>query len=339
MNIEIKKNTEIKIFNYKGWTNSIKISNNKAELIITTDVGPRIIKYSLLGKDNEFCEIDSEVGSLDKNEFTMYGGHRLWHAPQIEPRNSQPDNEKLDYSINKNSVTVIQKLEKKTGLQKEMEIFLLENSTKVKIVHKIYNKNLWDIEFAVWSLSMMEKGGFEIIPINKEDTACLPNRTITYWPWTKQNDTRIFYGSNSIFVRQDANRGIEFEDTLKIGTNNKEGWVAYVNKGHVFIKTFKYKENEIYPDNGSTYETFTNNFMLELETLSPLKKIKPNSYIEHIEEWEIFDNVDDFILEKGIEEDYIQYNIQLNKKTISAIKLKLGGVHEFKRTLKKNIKP
>lgn len=66
MNIEIKKNTEIKIFNYKGWTNSIKISNNKAELIITTDVGPRIIKYSLLGKDNEFCEIDSKVGSLDK---------------------------------------------------------------------------------------------------------------------------------------------------------------------------------------------------------------------------------------------------------------------------------
>lgn len=79
--------------------------------------------------------------------------------------------------------------------------------------------------------------------------------------------------------------------------------------------------------------------MLELETLSPLKKIKPNSYIEHIEEWEIFDNIDDFILEKGIEEDYIQYNIQLNMKTISAIKLKLGGVHEFKRTIKKNIKP
>lgn len=319
MNIEIKTETkietktEIKILNYKGWINSIKISNNKAELIVTTDIGPRIIKYSLLGKNNEFCEINSEVGALDKEDFTMYGGHRLWHSPQIEPRNSQPDNDKVDYSINKNSVTVLQKVEKKTGLQKEMEIFLLDNSSKVKIIHKIHNKNLWDIEFAAWSLSMMEKGGFEIIPINKEDTACLPNRIITYWPWTKQNDTRIFYGKNNIFVKQDVNRGIEFQDTLKIGTNNKEGWVAYINRGHVFIKTFKYEENEIYPDSGSSYETFTNNFMLELETLSPLKKIKPNSYIEHIEEWDILENIGDFILENGIEEDYIEYNIHLNK--------------------------
>ncbi len=309
--MEIK--TEIKILDYKGWKNSIKISNDKAELIITTDIGPRIIKYALIGKNNEFCEIDSEVGSMDKRNFTMYGGHRLWHSPQIEPRNSQPDNEKLDYSINKNSVTVFQKVEEKTGLQKDIEVFLLNNSSKVKVIHRIYNKNLWDIEFAVWSLSMMEKGGFEIIPINKDDTACLPNRTITYWPWTKQNDSRIFYGENSIFIKQDVNRGIEFEDTLKIGTNNKEGWVAYLNRGHVFVKTFNYEENEIYPDNGSSYETFTNNFMLELETLSPLKKIKPNSYIEHIEEWDIFENIHDFILEKGINGDFAQYNLQLTK--------------------------
>lgn len=302
------------VLNYKGWKNSIKISNNKSELIITTDIGPRIIKYALLGKHNEFCEIESEIGSLGKEEFTMYGGHRLWHSPQIEPRNSQPDNEEINYSFNSDNVVVLQKTEEKTGLQKEMQIFLLDNSTKVKIIHRIYNKNLWDIEFAAWSLSMMEKGGIEIIPTNKNDTACLPNRIITYWPWTKQNDSRIFYGKNSIFLKQDVNRGLKFEDTLKFGTNNQEGWVAYINKGHIFIKKFIYKENETYPDNGSSYETFTNNFMLELETLSPLKKIKPNSYIEHIEEWEIRDDLKAFITENNLEEDYSEYNSLLNKK-------------------------
>jgi hypothetical protein len=31
--------------------------------------------------------------------------------------------------------------------------------------------------------------------------------------------------------------------------------------------------------------------MMEMETLSPLIVLEPNSYVEHIEKWELFDNV------------------------------------------------
>jgi len=40
-----------------------------------------------------------------------------------------------------------------------------------------------------------------------------------------------------------------------------------------------------YPDRGCNLEIFTNSEMLELETLSPLKQLKRDETLEHIETW------------------------------------------------------
>lgn len=40
-----------------------------------------------------------------------------------------------------------------------------------------------------------------------------------------------------------------------------------------------------------SYESYTNDVFLEMESLSPLIEVKPGDNIEHIEKWELYDNV------------------------------------------------
>ncbi len=42
---------------------------------------------------------------------------------------------------------------------------------------------------------------------------------------------------------------------------------------------------------GSNFETFTNESMLEVETLGPLTRVEPGECVEHIETWQLFGDV------------------------------------------------
>ncbi|MGL4393223.1 MAG: hypothetical protein ACRCSK_07320 [Fusobacteriaceae bacterium] len=298
---------KVEFLNYMGWKNTMKISNGVYEVFLTTDVGPRVIKFSLVGEKNVFYEDLEKIGNIGGSDFNFFGGHRLWTSPQIEPRNSQPDNDVIDYEMKEESVILRQKTEAKTGIQKEIEFILKEGERQAKIIHRIYNRNMWEIELSAWALSIMDSGGYEIIPTKAKDTDCFPNRVLTFWPWSKQNDYRMFVGEQVIFLKQDIKCGEKFENSLKIGTNNSEGWAAYVNNEQIFVKSFNYYDTDKYPDMNSSFETFTNHFMIELETLSPLKRIKPDDYIEHVETWEIRKDLEKFIKEKNIEEDYKKF--------------------------------
>jgi hypothetical protein len=81
------------MINYNGWQNCLRLENALVDVVITTDVGPRIIRYGFLGEENEFAELEEHAGQSGGKEWRMYGGHRLWHAPESLPRSYYPDNE------------------------------------------------------------------------------------------------------------------------------------------------------------------------------------------------------------------------------------------------------
>ena len=94
--------------NYGGWPNCYRLSNPQVELIVTTDVGPRIIRFGFVGEDNEFCEFGEMLGKRGGNEWRIYGGHRLWHAPEAEPRTYAPDNSPVRLERHGDVVRLIQ---------------------------------------------------------------------------------------------------------------------------------------------------------------------------------------------------------------------------------------
>ena len=57
------------------------------------------------------------------------------------------------------------------------------------------------------------------------------------------------------------------------------------------MKTFATDTENRYPDLNSTVELFTNQEMLEVETLGPLVTLSPGSAVTHKETWWLFPNV------------------------------------------------
>lgn len=276
---------------YSGWENCYRLFNGEVELTVTADVGPRVIRFGFIGDENEFAEFEEQLGLKGGDEWRIYGGHRLWHAPEVLPRTYAPDNEPVEVSTSDNSIHVVQPVERLTGIQKEMHITLSQCGTHVMVIHRLRNLNLWAVELAAWALSVMAPNGMAILPqppFIPHEEKLLPARSMAIWHYTDMSDPRWHWGKKFILLRQDR----AMAAPLKVGVANHEGWLAYARGGHIFIKQHKHFDGMTYPDFGCSAEVFTNDRMLELETLSPLRKLEYGESLEHIEHWFLFRDVE-----------------------------------------------
>ena len=269
---------------FEGWPNCIRLYNNDIELIITTDIGPRIIRFGYINGENLFYVSPADKGKSGGENWRIYGGHRFWHAPEVAPRTYSPDNKQVSYSWNGKTLKLIQDVEPLTGIIKEMEITLNPNRNEVKVLHRIINKNCWHIELAPWAITACAGGGRVILPqepyIDPADYL-LPARPIVLWNYTQMADPRFAWGDKFIQVKHDPARISE----QKIGILNKQGWAAYVLHNELFIKKFEYNPYSQYTDYGCNNEAYVNGDFLELETLSLFSKIAPLESIVHTEYW------------------------------------------------------
>jgi hypothetical protein len=273
--------------NFLGWENSIKLSNGIIDVVATTDIGPRIVRFGFENDVNEFNLDPKTIGLKGGDEYRYYGGHRLWHSPEDRKRTYIPDNDEVDWHEIENGVRLIQKPEKWVNTQKQIDIILNPDESRVRLIHRITNLGAWPIELSAWTITVLNTEGIEIIPQPNKDTDLLPNRQIVLWPYSKMNDKRVYWGEKYIALKQDPNNKAPF----KLGINNQEGWAAYARGGHLFVKRYYPQHDATYPDFGVSFETYTNDWMLEIETLSPFTKLQPGETVEHIEEWELYNNV------------------------------------------------
>ena len=61
---------------YKGWPNSYRMSNGEVELVITSDIGPRIICYGFNGGQNVFKEFADQIGKSGEPVWRSREGRR-----------------------------------------------------------------------------------------------------------------------------------------------------------------------------------------------------------------------------------------------------------------------
>jgi len=263
------------------------MENDFIRLIVTTQIGPRIICFQTVGGENVFHEFPEQQGLTGGDEWRNYGGHRLWHSPQIGFRPNQPDNVPVQWSVQGNRVILEAPVEEKTLIQKKLEILFEPDAPKVTIRHFLRNCGLWPIELAPWALSVMRPEGLEVLPVPREDTFYMPNYAVSFWPWTRPNDPRFTWGEHYFLLRHDPS----IENWFKIGYRNTEGWGAYFTGNCMFVKFAPEQDGKQYPDYGSTFETYSDQFFTELESLGPLSTVNPDSEVLHEETWYLFDGI------------------------------------------------
>lgn len=282
--------TQFEQIAYNGWQNCYRASNNRIEIIVTGDAGPRVIRFGLIDQFNVLKEYPERLPDLAGDTWVNFGGHRLWHAPEINPRTYYPDNDPVQVEHHESYTRFIQPTEPTTGIQKEIDIALSGDRDHVRLVHRLRNHNVWAVELAPWSISVMESGGTAILPLpprGEHPRDLQPVNTLAIWSYTDISDPRWTWGRKYILLRQDESAN----DPEKIGALVPDGWAGYVLNGQFFMKTFPYVRGGTYPDLGSSAEIFTNKTMLEVESLGTLSSIPPSGMVEHIEHWYLFDNV------------------------------------------------
>lgn len=282
--------TKLEKINYGGWPNCYRLSNGIVDLVATTDVGPRIIRFGFVGEQNEFKEYQEMLGQTGGDQWRIYGGHRLWHAPEDTARTYFPDNFPVELHQHADHMRLVQATEPTTGIQKEIDVRLSPVAAQVQVTHRLRNCGPWAVELAPWALSVMAPGGVAIIPLPPRGTHpefLLPASTITLWAYTDLSDPRWTWGHKYVMLRQDP----QATTPQKAGYMVPDGWAAYARGGHLFVVRFDCVEVGPYPDLGSCVETWTDPEMLEVETLGPLTSLPPGGEVEHTEQWFLFRDV------------------------------------------------
>jgi hypothetical protein len=291
-----KGEVSIEKVNYAGWENCYRLSNGEVELIAVADVGPRIVRFAFVNDRNEFSESKSQLGTSGGDQWRMYGGHRLWAAPEATPRTYFPDNRPVEAELIEGSLRLTAPPELdpsfkvNTGLRKEMEVTMHADG-HVALSHRITNVGMWPIRLAPWALSVMAPGGRAIIPgptPKPHPAALLPVRPMAVWGYTDMADPRWIWGRKYIVLKQDPSQ----RSPQKFGVGNRRGWVAYARAGHLFLKLYDHVEGGDYPDFGCNTELWTNAQILEVETLGPMTTLQPNETAEHVEHWFLFKDVE-----------------------------------------------
>lgn len=275
---------------YGGWPDCYRLSNDLVELIATTDVGPRLIRFGFVGMENEFKEYESMLGKKGGKDWRIYGGHRLWVAPEHKRFTYIIDNTPVALERRPGFLRLTQRVERETGIQKEMDVRLSPTRAQVKVVHRLRNTARTARTVSPWALSVMAQGGVAIVPLPPREAHRehpWPTNTITLWAYTDMGDPRWRWGAQYVMLRQDP----ALITPQKAGFSSENGWVAYVRSGHLFVIRFRYFKGASYPDMGSSVELFTNADMLELETLGPLIDLQPGAEVEHVEQWFLFRDV------------------------------------------------
>ena len=278
------KEAGVELIPYKGWKRNARLTNGVIELIVTLDVGPRIIHCGLVGGPNLFGEFKSQLGKRGEKKWMIRGGHRLWVAPEHKPRTYELDNGPVE-SVREipGGLRVVQKRGSLTGIRKSMDITVPPRGARVRIIHTLTNAGKKPVQCSAWALSVMAKRGVAIIPLPKlipHDERCTPNQNWSLWSYTDMTDPRLKLGSKFVLVRQDPRRG-----PFKLGMAQREGWVAYLQGDTLFIKNFARKAGAVYPDNDVNLEVYTDENILEIETIGPLVTLKPGQSIQHEERW------------------------------------------------------
>lgn len=275
---------------YKGWTNCYRVSNGTVELIVTGDIGPRVIRYGFVGGQNVFKEFTDQLGKSGEADFQLRGGHRVWKAPEDPVASWAPDNAPVQVEVIADGVVATEPVEPLTKLQKAIAVHLAPTGTDVTVTQRITNKTLFPLEFSVWAMSMMAQGGVTITgfpPRGRHPIDLAATNPLVMWAYTDLSDKRWTFTKKYMMLRQDPNAA----DPQKIGLFNANTWVAYLLNGEAFVKQAKSDPAKTYPDFGCSFEEFTSNEFLEIETLSPMTKVAPGGSAEHTEHWSLHRDV------------------------------------------------
>jgi hypothetical protein len=246
--------------------------------------GPRIVRLGLAGSDrNVLAETPDDGWDTPLGRYELFGGHRLWFAPEDPKLVAVPDSTGLRLTESDRGVDLEGAPEPLTGLVRSISIVLEADAPAVELRHRLVNRGTQPIELAPWSITQLPLGGIAVLPQSQVGDGPLvnPDRLLVMWPYSSWEDERLLLGDDELRVRGAAG------DRLKIGTFVGTGYVSYARDGTTLVSRFTPQRGVVHADLGSNVEVFVGDRYIEIEVLGPLETLAPGAAVELAVRWEI----------------------------------------------------
>jgi hypothetical protein len=267
-----------------GWPNCYRIGNGLMELIVTSDVGPRIMRCGFEGGANLFKVYEDQAGKSGEPAWQLRGGHRLWIAPEHRALTYAPVYSPVAVEVQEDGLIATADTEPSTGIRKQLVVRMSATEAKAEVTHRYRNTLPFPIEFAAWAPTMMAQNGIAVTgfpPRGTHPENLEPSNPLIMWPFTDLRDPRWTFLRKYLVLRQDPSNS----NPTKLGHFNVNTWAAYLLGSDLFVKRYSAAAGLEYPDMGCSYQTFTRDDMLEMETLGPITRVAPGEWLEHKEQW------------------------------------------------------
>jgi hypothetical protein len=259
------------------------IENQFLRLDFLAQAGPRLVRLIPAGSQvNLLAETPEQSWVTTAGEFHIWGGHRLWHSPEVHARTDIPDDSGVFIEDLPAGVRLSRPADA-SGIAKVIEVHLEPARPALRLVHFLRNDGLWPVKIAPWAITQVPLGGQAVIPCAApEKEGLLPNRLFVFWPYSNLQDPRLHISDAHIRVD-----GVGMPDPFKIGLYNAHGWIGYAFGDFFLRKSFTPQGIASGPDFGCNTELWVRERFLEIETLGPLDWVAPGQTITHEETWDI----------------------------------------------------
>jgi hypothetical protein len=305
----------VSIIDWRGWTNSIKISNGIVEAVVVPKIG-RIMSFEYVGHPDTnpvFANNDPTLKAVSRppGEWINYGGDKVWPSPQSGwpsyigsnwPPDPEFDGEPQAVTKIKNGVILTTSVSAVFGLRSTRTIFMVPGDACLHISQTVQRIGApKPATTATQPLATSESaiGIWNITEVNGDASIFLPVGS------TNQSATGyVTFDPNQIPILSPPSlpTGWSRIDKILIGhrdpaASNKIGscaptrWVAALLPNNtLFSELYADQPNGNYPDGGCDSEVYCNGgatSYIELEVLGPLSSIRVGKQITNSVVWQL----------------------------------------------------
>ena len=297
----------VRNLNYKGWADSVEVSNGAAKLVVVPVIG-RIMHYGFVGGENIVWTNPELYGQVlaDKprtNEkgkpvWTNFGGDKVWPNQQSEferingyswPPDHWFDGAKHEVELLEDGLVITSPVSDYNGARSVREIRMAANGTRVQILQRIEKLKVSRVEplrYTIWNVTQITPPEQTLFQLN-------PNSHLDLGYY-------VFGGKNSTAAKNFTvidGIGVFLPDVAecqKVGVDS-DRWLAAIVGDVVMAEFFRRDVTQTYPDHGLSAEVYTCTDYTELELLSPWVYLEVGQVLEHAIAWELHrlpDNLD-----------------------------------------------
>lgn len=263
------------------WGRVLWLEHEDVEIGVALDFGIRIVHLSCVGMENLFYQQPEDLsdGFFQESGWRLYGGHRLWAAPEGE-ETYLPDNEPIEWSRTTSAVRLRQP--PAGGVEKTICLEFCADGA-VQLTQTVRNVGTRVLKRASWGVNTLDGGGTVQVDFAGSPVRDFtPRRTVSLWSDTNLHDPRLYFTHDKLLARH-----LPSPDYCKLGLYCRPGRAVFQNKGQQLTLTFQAAPPEQHPDGGCNFELYMNDRFLELETLGVCRRLAPGEETGHQETWRL----------------------------------------------------